>query len=179
MTMSQSTPHSPINPMSDSTKEFIEDMGATFEAFGLTRMEGRLLGTLLVADPPEQSAQALADSLQVSRGSISEAVRRLEKICLVHRFSKLGERKDYFRVVPGAWNQIMYERAKATRTLRELMERGLSSVQDCSPQTQTNLEEALSFYTFWEDSFDLLIRHWEAGNTDPKEIFAAFERHQE
>jgi DNA-binding transcriptional regulator GbsR (MarR family) len=158
-----------------TSPEFIEDMGIIFEAFGLTRMEGRLLGALLVADPPEQAAENLADTLQASRGSISGAVRRLEAIKLVRRSSKPGERKDFFRVVPGAWNKIMYDRAAATRTLRELMERGLVSVQDCSPATQANLEEALSFYQFWEDSFNLLLRHWQAGNTDPKEIFASLD----
>ncbi len=162
-------------PETVSLPEFIEDMGIIFEAFGLTRMEGRLLGALLVADPPEQAAEDLAETLQASRGSISSAVRRLEAFHLVRRSSKPGERKDYFRIMLNAWNQIMHERAVATRVLRELMERGQAVVSDASAETQANMAEALKFYQFWEDSFELLLRHWQAGHTDPAEIFTTFE----
>jgi DNA-binding transcriptional regulator GbsR (MarR family) len=152
--------------------EFIEEMGITYEAFGLTRMEGRLLGALLVAIPAEQSAEDLAETLQASRGSISSAVRRLEVVGLSLRLSKPGERKDYFRMVPNAWNQMMHRRVKAMTALRQLMERGLASVQDRPAEDKRNLQEAVAFYRFWEESLDLLISHWHAGNTNPNNVFA-------
>jgi len=151
--------------------EFIEEMGITYENFGLTRMEGRLLGALLVADPPEQSAEDLAETLQASRGSISSAVRRLEAVGLSLRLSKPGERKDYFRMIPNAWNQMMHRRVTAMTALHELMERGLKMVQDRPAQGKRNLEEAVAFYRFWEESLDLLISHWHAGNTNPDDVF--------
>jgi len=34
---------------------FIEDIGLFFEQLGLPRMAGRILGVLLISDPPAQS----------------------------------------------------------------------------------------------------------------------------
>lgn len=159
-------------PASNTAKaEFIEEMGITYETFGLTRMEGRLLGALLLADPPEQSAEALAETLQASRGSISSAIRRLETVGLARRLSKPGERKDYFRMLPNAWNQMMHNRVAATTTMRQLMERGFALVQNRPLEGKRNLQEAVAFYRFWEESLDLLISHWHAGNVDASKVF--------
>jgi DNA-binding transcriptional regulator GbsR (MarR family) len=162
--------HAASNP---AKAEFIEAMGMTYEAFGLTRMEGRLLGALLVADPPEQSAEDLAETLQASRGSISSAVRRLELVGIVRRLSKAGERKDFFQMVPDAWNQMMHKRVAAMTALRQLMEQGLAAVQDKSTESKRNLQEAVVFYRFWEESLDLLISHWHAGNCDANQVFVS------
>lgn len=48
------------------TAQFVEDLGLYFEAYGLTRMAGRMLGHLLVSAPGHQSADQLMNALRWS-----------------------------------------------------------------------------------------------------------------
>ena len=52
-------------------KQFAEEVGIVFEQTGLPRMAGRILGWLLIAEPPHQSTEQLINALMASKGSIS------------------------------------------------------------------------------------------------------------
>ncbi len=54
-------------------------------AVHVTRMAGRMLGWLLICDPPHQSMNAIADVLQASKGSISTMTRLLIQLDLIER----------------------------------------------------------------------------------------------
>ncbi|MEJ2288705.1 MAG: MarR family transcriptional regulator, partial [Deinococcales bacterium] len=79
---------------------FIEEIGLAIEGQGLPRMAGRVLGALLVADPPEQSADELVATLHASRSSVSTMTRLLEGAGLIERVSRPGDRKLYYRNRP-------------------------------------------------------------------------------
>ena len=52
-------------------KRFIEEVGLLFEQTGLPRMAGRILGWLLIANPPHQTTSHLTEALLASKASIS------------------------------------------------------------------------------------------------------------
>src|ERR671917_677141 len=104
---------------------YVEEFGLLFGQFGLSRMLGRVLGVLMISDPPERSAEELAEELGASRGSISQTTRSLIQMSLVQRRSRPGERKDYFRIKPGAWHEIMRREMDSLCHFREMAERGL------------------------------------------------------
>ena len=56
-------------------KQFVEEVGIVFEQTGLPRMAGRILGWLLIAEPPHQSTEQLINALMASKGSISSMTR--------------------------------------------------------------------------------------------------------
>ncbi|MBA3470937.1 MAG: hypothetical protein H0T53_14985 [Herpetosiphonaceae bacterium] len=58
-------------------RQFVEKVGLLYEQVGLQRMAGRILGWLLICDPPAQSAADLAAALDASKGSISGITRQL------------------------------------------------------------------------------------------------------
>ncbi len=99
--------------MDEERREYIEEFGLLFGQFGLSRMLGRVLGVLMISDPPERSAEELAEALGASRGSISQTTRSLIQMGLVQRWSRPGERRDYFRIKPGAWHEIMRREMEA------------------------------------------------------------------
>ena len=84
---------------------YVEDFGLYFEQFGLARTAGRMLGWLLVGDPPHQTMDELVEVLQVSKSSISTTSRLLMYIGLVSKVSFPGERKDFYRISDDAWVQ--------------------------------------------------------------------------
>lgn len=124
-------------------------------------MAGRLLGALLVADPPEQTAEELAETLQASRGSISAMTRLLEAPGIIERFRKPGDRRDYFRNRPDAWWQAMQREAASLSELRALAEKGLTLVADAPPEIRRGLEDMREFYAFFEREMPKLLERWE------------------
>lgn len=147
--------------MDEDRLNFVEDFGLLFDRFGSPRMVGRVLGVLLLSDPPERTAEELADTLRASRGSISSSTRTLIGIGLIQRVSRPGERHDYFRVKPDAWNEIMRREMASVSTFREMAERGLAVLDSESPEAKRNLEEMRDFYTYWEREMPLVLERWE------------------
>jgi DNA-binding transcriptional regulator GbsR (MarR family) len=145
----------------EDRERYVEDFGVLVGEFGLPRMVGRVLGTLLVSDPPERSAEELAEALRASRGSISSATRTLVQLGLVERYAKPGERRDYFRLKPGAWDEIMHRELEALSTFRQIAERGLLLMRSSSPQAKRGLEEMRDLYAFWERELPAILKRWE------------------
>lgn len=147
--------------MDEDRASYVEDFGLMFEGFGLPRMVGRVLGALLISDPPELSAEELAEALQASRGSISSATRSLIGMGLVQRLTKRGERRDYFRMKPGAWDELMRRELESLARFRQMAERGLDIASSDSPEARLNLEEMREFYAYWEREMPAVLKRWE------------------
>ncbi len=147
--------------MDEDRASYVEDFGLVFEGFGLPRMVGRVLGALLISDPPELSAEELAGALHASRGSISSSTRSLIQMGLVQRLTKRGERRDYFRVKPGAWDEFMRHELESLARFRQMAERGLDIANSDSPEARRNLEEMREFYAYWEKELPALLDRWE------------------
>ncbi|MGB3634173.1 MAG: MarR family transcriptional regulator [Rubrobacteraceae bacterium] len=127
----------------------------------MPRMVGRVLGVLLISDPPELSAEELAEALHASRGSISSATRMLVTMGLVQRLTKRGERRDYFRMKLGAWDELMRRELETLAKFRQMAERGLDIATSDSPEAQLNLQEMHEFYAYWEKELPAVLERWE------------------
>lgn len=147
--------------MDERRASYVEDFGLMFEGFGLPRMVGRVLGVLLISDPPDLSAEELAEALQASRGSISSATRTLVTMGLVQRRTRRGERRDYFRMKPGAWDELMRRELEGLARFRQMAERGLDIASSDSPEARRNLEEMREFYAYWERELPAVLERWE------------------
>ncbi len=141
--------------------EYIEEFGLFFERVGGSRMLGRVLGALMISEPPELSAQGLAEVLGASRGSISTATRTLERMGMVQRFTRPGERRDYFRVRPQAWEESIRQRTHEISAFIALAEKGLSLLDPETPDARESLEEMRDFYAFWEKQIGHFLELWE------------------
>jgi DNA-binding transcriptional regulator GbsR (MarR family) len=142
-------------------RHFVEDVALFFEEMGFPRMAGRILGWLLICDPPEQSAGQLAGVLQASKGSLSTMTRLLIQIGLVERVGLPGERRDHFRIRPGAWPQLLRVQTQVMTGLHQVVERGLGMLADEDPERRRRLEEAHDLYAFLERELPRLLQQWE------------------
>jgi DNA-binding transcriptional regulator GbsR (MarR family) len=145
----------------EARERYIEDFGLLIGEYGLPRMVGRVLGALLISDPPERAAEELAEALRASRGSISSATRTLVQMGLVERRAKPGERRDYFLVKPGAWDELMHRELEALSAFRQIAERGLRLLDPSNPEAKRGLEEMRDFYTYWESEMPAVLERWE------------------
>jgi len=142
-------------------KQFVEEVGISFEQTGLPRMAGRLLGWLLICDPPHQTTGELAEALLASKGSISTTTRLLIRIGLIERLSLPGVRHDYFRLKSGAWHQLIKESLVQIIAMRQLAEHGLELLEGETHVNRQWLEEMRDMYIFFEREFPALLERWE------------------
>lgn len=106
-------------------RAFAEDFGLFWESAGSPRMEGRILGYLLIMDAPYISSADLAAVLNASAGSVSMTTRRLVEAGWARRHAIAGDRSHYFRMENDVWGGWLAGERKFLEKQRDLMERGL------------------------------------------------------
>jgi DNA-binding transcriptional regulator GbsR (MarR family) len=142
-------------------QEYVEEIGLYFAGVGLPRMPGRVLGWLLVCDPPHQSADELAAALKVSSGSISMAVQMLVRAGAVERYAMPGSRRTYYRLRPGFWLHEAEEKAKQAAEWRKLADRGLEMFADGESEARAQrLQEMRDMYAFLEVEYARIDARW-------------------
>ena len=132
-------------------------------------MAGRVLGALLLAEPPGLSSSELADLLGVSAGSVSTATRELIRPGLAVRVSVPGQRQDYFRATFGAnMEQFVRSRMDLNRRWGGLMRRGELLAQHKDPAVRHQLEEIRQFYEFLESEYAAILTRWNDRRRPPR-----------
>jgi DNA-binding transcriptional regulator GbsR (MarR family) len=142
-------------------QNFVEEVGIVFEQTGLPRMAGRILGWLLLSNPPHQSTDELTSALMASKGSISTMTRLLIQIGLIERISLPGVRHICFRIRPGALQHLLRKKVEVLTIFRQLAERGLELAEGKSPLSRQGLEEMRDMYAFFERELPALLERWE------------------
>lgn len=138
-------------------KHFIEDIGLFFEQLGLPRMAGRILGVLLISDPPAQSITDLAQALKASKSSISIMARLLVEDGLIERVASPLPRRDYYRFKPGGWVIYMRQWLASMAALHQITERGLALIGTKPADLKERLLEAHDLFSFLEEKFPALL----------------------
>ena len=140
-------------------RQYAEDAALILESMGMPRSSGKLLGWLLVCDPPQQSSAELATALDLSAGSVSTGTRMLENARLIQRVAVPGHRGKVYEMVADAMIRAVQD--DRTRTMRELMERGLSVVGGQDAPRAGRLRRTRDFYAFFEREIPALIKRFE------------------
>jgi hypothetical protein len=146
-----------LNTMDEPAIErFIEEVGVMLELeAGTPRMVGRVLGWLLVCDPPEQSARELAGRLQASKSSISMATRLLLRVGYIDRVRFRGERFDRFQARPESWETLFWREEQFSGP-RRVIRLGLDALADEPPARRARLEELDAIFAWWQERIGTL-----------------------
>lgn len=146
----------------------VEEMGLLFEQYGAPRMMGRVLGWLMVCDPPEQSAAELARTLRASKASISTVTRTLVQTGLVQKIARPGVRAVYFRLRPeAAGTALIRERLRAVTLFRSLLEQALDTLKEAPAQRRERLHALHQLYTFFERELAEMLQRWDTARGQP------------
>lgn len=136
---------------------FIEDIGLFFEQAGMPRMAGRILGVLLICNPPAQSIGEIAEKLKASKSSVSIMARMLVENGLVERAASPLPRRDYYQFKPGGWVVYMRQWLELMSELHSITERGLELIQDMPPEFKVRLQEAHDIFSLLEENLPALL----------------------
>jgi len=147
--------------MSRLDEWFIEQAGLGAEADGLSRIAGRLFGALLLSAEP-RSLDSLVAELAVSKASVSIEARRLLERGVVERVGVAGDRRDYYRVVPHFFTDLVRARVERWGALRALAVRMLAEGPRRDRVVRERLEEIETVHDFVVARVDAALREWQA-----------------
>lgn len=140
---------------------FIEDTALFFERMGMPRMAGRILGVLLIADPPAQSITEIGEKLNASKSSVSIMARLLVENGLIERVASPVPRRDYYRFKEGGWILYMRQWLALMRELHKIAERGLALLEEKPEEMKERLLEAHDLFSLLEERMPELLEFLE------------------
>ena len=145
--------------LSAEAQSFVEGVGAYFERFALPRIGGCLLGLLLVVDRP-LSLDDMANTLGVSRASVSTNMRLILAIGLAELVTLPGDRRDYYRFTDDAWEQAMLIDMEGVQALRRLAARGLEVIKTSENTAREHLDELIAFSDLALEERRVTLERW-------------------
>jgi DNA-binding transcriptional regulator GbsR (MarR family) len=149
--------------MDRAAATFIDRMGHAAESDGLSPIAGRLFGTLLLSDEP-RSLDELAESLGVSKASVSTDARRLLERGIVERVSRPGNRRDYYELAPDFFGKVIRSRVARWRRLHDLARTMQESSPALSPAVRDRIKSIDSIHAFVIERIDQALAEWEQGH---------------
>ena len=108
-------------------RTYVEKVGFFYEAYGLRRTVGRILGLLLIADPQEQSLDEITDALSVAKSSVSTGARFLVKTGLVERAAAVERSQELLPAAAESVGEGAPRQARLEPAYQQLAEEGLAS----------------------------------------------------
>ncbi|SED40228.1 hypothetical protein SAMN04489727_7725 [Amycolatopsis tolypomycina] len=120
----------------DEVLRWIERV-ATFcvEEWALPPITGRILGLLMICDPPEQSAGRIAETIRASRASLTSNMRFLAAIGLVRKVRVPGDRTTYYRIEDDAWHKVIQRKLDGLGAFGDIADEGAHLVGGSGPRT--------------------------------------------
>lgn len=104
-----------------------EQLALTLTQGGLQRMTARVLAALLFTEQETMTAGEIAETLSISSGSVSTAVKALTTVGLIQRVPAPGSRREHFRLPEGAWATLMSGQNMTVKAMREAAEQGIAT----------------------------------------------------
>jgi DNA-binding transcriptional regulator GbsR (MarR family) len=127
---------------------------------GLPLITGRVLGWLMVCDPPEQTAAQIATAIGASKASLSTAVRVLEASGFVRTVTRPAERGVHLRVVDDVWERVARRKLEALGQFSEITAEGLEILDD-DPARAERVRDAHRLFSWLEREIPPLFERWE------------------
>lgn len=144
----------------DAELTFADHVGRFYaRQYNFPPMAGRLLGFLLVCDPPEQTIDELGDALLASRSAITGAAKLLEGYGVARRTRVAGERVDRVGVNPTSQQPQNFDAAVHLEHAAVFRE-GLTLLADASPERRAPLEEMVALAEFLSERLPVLRDEW-------------------
>src|SRR3954466_2856545 len=86
----------------DSVRQFVEHWGLMARSWGINATMGELFALLYITGR-DWTADALRQTLEISRGNVSMNLRELMAWGVVHRVHRSGERREFYRAEADVW----------------------------------------------------------------------------
>jgi DNA-binding transcriptional regulator GbsR (MarR family) len=147
--------------LSGEVLAYLERFASVLVAAGIPAMPARVLAALHVTDSGRLSAAELGAILRISPAAVSGAVRYLGGLGLVHKERVPGSRRDYYRMPPNVWQEVIRLQSQVLVRWAKILAEGVDAV---GPDTPAG-ERMNGYRAFFDDitsDFLGLLERWEA-----------------
>lgn len=139
--------------------DFIERFGLLAEEDGMPRIAGRIFALLMLTEDPV-TLDEIAEELQVSKASASTNTRLLDRIGILERTTKPGDRRTFYQLSPHALEASFdRSRSRLLEVLDILDGYGASNRQN-SQLIQARLEGMRQWHKFMLSELEQLLTRW-------------------
>tara|TARA_R110002167_G_scaffold45324_3_gene136221 strand:+ start:15384 stop:15860 length:477 start_codon:yes stop_codon:yes gene_type:complete len=134
--------------------EFIERMGMSALADGLSRIAGRIWGVLMISEDPLSSTR-LSELLAISKGSLSTNTHSLEALDIIDRHYVSGARQEHFSIKPNPYRILVEGQIKRFETSCKFLAETRKKLP--GKTAQRRLKELEQFYTIYGETCKIVI----------------------
>ncbi len=152
--------------LSDELMGFIENIALFYEQYGIPRIGGRMFGLFLVTASP-LSAEKISGILKASRSSVSTNVRGLILNGWVEKTTSAGDRTEYYRLCPTAWEKVLQNRMRGLVPLRRMTEQAQDAMPKDNP-ARDQLKKMIEWVELQIQGHETMIRAWNGAQNRKK-----------
>lgn len=137
------------NSLESARETFIQSISRISHFWGFPKAMGSIYATLYLSPNP-LCLNDLVEGVGVTKGAVSTNVRALERLGMVHKHLRIGDRKDYYTAEIDFWKMIkgiLHEREKNEfDTALRSVSKSLEMVRYTQPDLEGNETELAVFY---------------------------------
>ncbi len=148
----------------EARQKYAEEFGLLYSTMGMPPAYGKLLGWLLICDPPDQTSTEMAEALGLSKGSVSTGMRMLEGAKLARRVTRPGQRGHAYEVLPDALITATIDTKAVWASLSVLMAKGVELIGDEDAPEARRVRIARDFFAFITERVPDLIEEFRRNN---------------
>lgn len=153
----------PVPTQPQVREEFVHDYGEAYHQFGLPRLMGHVVA-LLLTEPGLLSLDDITDRLQVSKGPVSQVMRRLRDRGLVEKRWVPGSRRDHYRATPDIFGQAFANHAALLRGNLDLARKYAETARERGDELDAHFTARISemqrFYELMAGHLAAFLEEW-------------------
>jgi DNA-binding transcriptional regulator GbsR (MarR family) len=130
-------------------KELIESIGRDNEKDGFQPVTARIMGLLMVMDKEEYTFDEIVEEMQISKSTVSNALRNLELRGVLEYITYPGDRKRYFRFASTDINDMINKFEIRMKQKLDIMNRIIELKKNPDSRNAKflkNITEGISFF---------------------------------
>ncbi len=141
------------------TRELVEKFGVFIEkAANFQPTSARIVGYLLISDPPYKTFNEILNYLKVSKSSVSQALNLLISQDFVDYITLPNDRKRYFRLNTVSWFNILKKKMGMVSQLKQIFQEILKYRSDRNPEFNGQIEIMITFFEIFEKEIPLIFK---------------------
>ncbi|MGH3501960.1 MAG: GbsR/MarR family transcriptional regulator [Nocardioidaceae bacterium] len=145
----------------DERASLVEEMGLAWQELGSPRMEGRVVGYLMLSNAEAVSTAELCEQLHASAGAISMTTRRLCDVGFIKRVAVRGERSHFFRAEEDVWGAFLAGERRYLLRRAELAEKALTTLSADDEMPRKRLANMRDYMLWLRGYHQRMRRDWE------------------
>ena len=142
----------------------VERIGVVFEKSGMSPVAARIIGLLMMAEPPYLTLEEITEATRASKSSVSNAIKFLQAEGLIDYITFSGDRKRYFQLYTATWLEVLQQRVATIAPFREILLETVDMRSDQYPQFNQSLLDICELYGEFERGVTKIIDNWKKNN---------------